>query len=69
MKPKFKVGDKVKVNEIGKIKLLGIERDGEVTKVVNDKDMPEGFTKPYWYLTTGKYGYLGTWEEYLEGDD
>jgi len=81
-KPKFKIGDKVKVNGLGREKMNYVYgdkmiiqdfggRDGIVTEIVltcwTPKDCP-WIKKKIYYITDGKHGDGGTWEDYLELD-
>jgi len=70
-KPKFKIGDKVKLNERGKLELfLANDRDGTVIEIVFVNEIFNPFfSSCTYYITDGYNGNAGTWEEFLERDD
>ncbi len=68
MEPKFKIGDRVKLNKKGKKE--GFQgRDGIVVEVVKKEDTAFKPKRPFYYNTNNDVnGHCGTWEEYLKLD-
>lgn len=79
-KPRFKIGDKVRVNEFGRKEMKFRDHTGTmifdsggrggviIEIVIVDYPIAEGITSNTYYVTDGARGGYGVWEEYIELD-
>jgi hypothetical protein len=69
--PKFHIGEKVRVNKLGKARLstsLG-KRNGRILAIHKAETPPHGCKSTFYYETEGDAGHYGTWEDFLELDE